>query len=77
MSNALRWRGARTVGENGIRCGTAAGPSPGGADRGTVTLIPRREWIVEDPSVGLLPLVSWHGGLSDWEMLIPLIWKVI
>jgi len=33
--------------------------------------------LIEDSSVGKLNLVSWHGGLSEWEMLIPLLWQRI
>jgi len=43
---------------------------------GDLILIPRLGWRVEDPSVGVLPLISWHGGLSDWEMLVPFLWQV-
>ncbi|QPC84230.1 alkaline phosphatase family protein [Phototrophicus methaneseepsis] len=44
---------------------------------GDLLIIPRRGWIIEDTSVIDLNLVSWHGGLDEWEMLIPLLWRVI
>lgn len=44
---------------------------------GEVLLIPRLGVHLADPSVNLLNLVGWHGGLSDWEMLIPLMWRRI
>jgi hypothetical protein len=43
---------------------------------GDLILVPRLNWKMQDPSVIVLPLVSWHAGLSDWEMLIPLMWKI-
>lgn len=42
---------------------------------GDLVLIPRLGHVVDDPSVTVLPLVSWHAGLSDWEMLIPFLWQ--
>ena len=42
---------------------------------GDLVLVPRLGWTLQDPTIGRLPLISWHGGLSDWEMLIPFIWK--
>jgi len=44
---------------------------------GDVVLMPRLGWVVRDPRVFNIPLVSQHAGLSDWEMLIPLLWKRI
>ncbi len=44
---------------------------------GDLVLIPRLGWVVRDPRVFNIPLVSQHAGLSDWEMLIPLLWKRI
>ena len=44
---------------------------------GDLIVIPRQGWLIEDSSVGKLELVSWHGGLSEWEMLIPLLWQRI
>jgi len=44
---------------------------------GDIILIPRLGWIVEDPSISRLPLISWHGGLSDWEMITPFIWRTL
>lgn len=38
---------------------------------GDVILIPRLGTQVIDPSVGVLELESWHGGLSPDEMLVP------
>lgn len=52
--------------------------APGTAHRaGDLIVIPRQGWLIEDTSVGKLDLVSWHGGLSEWEMLIPLLWQRI
>ena len=42
---------------------------------GDLVLIPRLGWTLQDPTIGRLPLISWHGGLSDWEMLIPFLWR--
>lgn len=42
---------------------------------GDLILVPRLGWTVQDPSVAQFPVISWHGGLSDWEMLIPFLWK--
>ncbi len=42
---------------------------------GDMVLISRLGWVVRDPRVFNIPLVSQHAGLSDWEMLIPFIWK--
>lgn len=44
---------------------------------GDLVLVPRLEWTVQDPSVAAYPLISWHAGLSDWEMLVPFLWTVI
>lgn len=41
---------------------------------GDIVLIARLGTIVEDTNLVRLKLVSWHGGLSDWEMLTPLLW---
>ncbi|MCA9896188.1 MAG: alkaline phosphatase family protein, partial [Anaerolineae bacterium] len=50
--------------------------APGTAHRaGDLIIIPRQGWLIEDSSIGKLDLVSWHGGLSEWEMLIPLLWQ--
>ncbi|MGJ3237505.1 MAG: alkaline phosphatase family protein [Anaerolineae bacterium] len=43
---------------------------------GDVILLPRPGYILSDPALGTLPMISRHAGLSDWEMLIPLIWQV-
>lgn len=52
--------------------------SPKTASRvGDLILVPRLGWTVQDPTVIELPLISWHTGLSDWEMLIPFIWKML
>ncbi|MGQ9889162.1 MAG: alkaline phosphatase family protein [Aggregatilineales bacterium] len=40
---------------------------------GDVVLIPRLGYIVIDSPAE--PSVSAHGGLADWEMLVPFIWK--
>lgn len=50
-------------------------PAPLRGRVGDLVLIPRLDHVVEDSSVGILPIVSWHAGLSDWEMLIPLMWQ--
>lgn len=42
---------------------------------GDMIIISREGWRMNDPSQGELNLVGWHGGLSDWEMLVPLIWQ--
>jgi hypothetical protein len=42
---------------------------------GDVILIPRLGTQVIDSSLGVLNLESWHGGLSQDEMLVPLIYK--
>lgn len=44
---------------------------------GDVILLPRLGWIATDPSVLSFNVVSRHAGLSDWEMLIPLLWAYI
>ena len=41
---------------------------------GDVILIPRLGTQIIDPSVGILDLESWHGGLSEDEMLVPFIY---
>jgi hypothetical protein len=41
---------------------------------GDMIFVPRQGTIFEDRSVFALDLVSWHGGLSDWEMITPFIW---
>lgn len=43
---------------------------------GDLILLPRSGYTVADPVLGALPIISRHAGLSDWEMLIPLIWKL-
>lgn len=40
---------------------------------GDLILTPRLTWRLHDERTP--PLIGWHGGLSDWEMLIPLLWK--
>ena len=53
-------------------------PMPETARRlGDVLLIPRQGWQVIDQTVGILKLVSWHGGLAADEMLIPFLWKTL
>jgi hypothetical protein len=42
---------------------------------GDVILIPRLGTQVVDSSLGVLNLESWHGGLSEDEMLVPFIYK--
>jgi hypothetical protein len=44
---------------------------------GDLILLPRLGYIVSDPVLGTLPIVSRHAGLSDWEMLIPFMWKMV
>lgn len=41
---------------------------------GDVILLPRLGYFIEDHTRSKHPL-SRHGGLSDWEMLVPLLWK--
>jgi hypothetical protein len=46
------------------------------ARMGDLILIPRRGVLV----TGRVPrpqMISWHGGLSDWEMIIPLLWHTL
>lgn len=40
---------------------------------GDLIVFPREGWLVTDARMP--KLVSWHGGLTDWEMLIPLLVK--
>lgn len=42
---------------------------------GDVILIPRLGTQIVDSSLGVLPLESWHGGISEDEMLVPFIYK--
>lgn len=44
---------------------------------GDLILLPRATWRLQDPTVGMYKLIGWHGGLSDWEMLVPLLWRVL
>lgn len=44
---------------------------------GDLIIIPRQSYRVFDRTAGNYPLVSWHGGLSEWEMLTPLMWQQI
>jgi predicted AlkP superfamily pyrophosphatase or phosphodiesterase len=44
---------------------------------GDYILVPRLGYTIEDFTVLRLPLISWHAGLSDWEMLVPFIWRTI
>lgn len=44
---------------------------------GDLILIPRQGYILGDPVLGTLPMISRHAGLSDWEMLIPFIWQLL
>lgn len=41
---------------------------------GDLILVPRLGWALDDPDYGR-GNVSRHGGLSDWEMLVPLLWR--
>lgn len=43
---------------------------------GDLILLPRSGYTVADPVLGALPMISRHAGLSDWEMLIPFIYKL-
>ncbi|MEM9950806.1 MAG: alkaline phosphatase family protein [Chloroflexota bacterium] len=43
---------------------------------GNLILIPRLGHILSDPVKGTLPMISRHAGLSDWEMLVPFIWRL-
>jgi hypothetical protein len=52
--------------------------APGTQHRaGDLIIVPRQGWLIADTSVGELKLVSWHGGLSEWEMIVPLLWRMI
>ena len=43
---------------------------------GDLIVVPRLGWRVDDGiQLPTNPLISVHGGLSDWEMLTPLLWK--
>lgn len=45
---------------------------------GDLILVPRRGYALTDPSVtDYSHLIGLHAGLSDWEMLVPLLWRVI
>ncbi|MGB1285320.1 MAG: alkaline phosphatase family protein [Aggregatilineales bacterium] len=44
---------------------------------GDLILIPRLNHVITDPTIGIPPLIGWHGGLDAWEMLIPFIWRVL
>ena len=50
-------------------------PHPNAENRiGDVILLPRLGYFIEDHMRSQHP-ASRHGGLSDWEMLVPLLWK--
>ncbi|MCB9455615.1 MAG: alkaline phosphatase family protein [Anaerolineaceae bacterium] len=50
-------------------------PHPEAAHRlGDLTVIARLNWQITDNFLRF-PLISTHGGLSDWEMLVPLLWR--
>lgn len=52
-------------------------PSPELQHRiGDLILLPRSGYILSDPYLGSLPMISRHAGLTDDEMLIPFIWKL-
>lgn len=44
---------------------------------GDVILMPRKTYRVRDAYTDGLPFISAHAGLSDWEMLIPFMWRQI
>ena len=44
---------------------------------GDLMLIPRLGTMLYDPSVAEYDIVSYHGGLSAWEMLTPFLWRVL
>lgn len=44
---------------------------------GDLILIPRLGYLIADPVLGSFPIISRHGGLSDWEMLIPFMWQLL
>jgi len=43
---------------------------------GDLILLPRSGYILSDPYLGSLPMISRHAGLTDYEMLIPFIYKL-
>ncbi len=55
------------------------GPGPSYAEvphrLGDLILVPRLGWKLDDGSGPPGQMMSSHGGLSDWEMLVPLLWK--
>lgn len=72
FADMLTWVDARTAVAAGL-----FGPEPPYAEAlhrlGDVVLIPRLGYMVFDTPPE--PIVSAHGGLADWEMLVPFIWK--
>lgn len=42
---------------------------------GDVVLVPRRDWVIQDPSLRDPKFISFHAGLLDREMLVPFVWK--
>lgn len=75
-ADRLAWMSSAEAREAGF-----FGPAPFAPDvdrrSGDLILIPRRDYVLRDPSVAHLPLVSWHAGLDAYEMLIPFVWRVI
>ncbi len=43
---------------------------------GDLILLPRLGWAIDEPSISI-ELVSMHAGLTDWEMLVPFMWRVL
>ncbi|NDJ53836.1 MAG: hypothetical protein GYB68_12245 [Chloroflexi bacterium] len=71
----LAWVDAKTALNAGL-----FGPEPHHPEvkyrLGDVLLLARRSWQVND-WVMAFPTPSLHGGLDEWEMLVPLLWRVI
>ncbi len=42
---------------------------------GDLILLPRLGWEISDGGQAPPPLRSHHGGMSEWEMLVPLLWR--
>lgn len=66
--------------EEAIACGVwgTDGEAPNVRQRlGDYAIVPRLDTMIYDSKLGKLPIISYHAGASDWEMLVPFMWQVI
>ncbi|MCB9452513.1 MAG: alkaline phosphatase family protein [Anaerolineaceae bacterium] len=73
FADGLTWADAETALAAGL-FGTESPHSEAAHRLGDLTLIARLNWQISDNFLRF-PLISTHGGLSDWEMLVPFLWK--